>query len=125
MHGSRATAQPAIAPTAAAVVHIEALDEPGVLVALAARAGQELAAAPPPDLGDLSDREIEVLSHLAAGATRGQIAQAMQLSIDTVKTHLRRSYRKLGVDRRDEALRRAAEVGLLSPPHRGRRTVVD
>ena len=110
---------------AAAVVHIEALDEPGVLVALAAQAGQELAAAPQPDLGDLSDREIEVLSHLAAGATRGQIAQAMQLSIDTVKTHLRRSYRKLGVDRRDEALRRAAEVGLLSPPHRGRRTVVD
>ncbi|HET6642826.1 MAG TPA: LuxR C-terminal-related transcriptional regulator, partial [Gaiellaceae bacterium] len=52
-----------------------------------------------------------------------EIAQELYLSHNTVKTHSRNLYRKLGVGTRDEAVRRAVEVGLLTPPG-ARREVV-
>ncbi len=45
----------------------------------------------------LTPIEMHVLQHLAKGLTRKQIAEEMNLSIDTIKTHLQRSYNKLGV----------------------------
>ncbi|MFG2026705.1 LuxR C-terminal-related transcriptional regulator [Streptomyces sp. NPDC048825] len=61
----------------------------------------------------LSDRERQVLQHCAQVMSTEEIAEAMCLSVNTVKTHLRSIYRKLVVSRRGEAVRRARELGLL------------
>jgi len=62
----------------------------------------------------LSDRELEILRLLADGLTYKEIAQALHLSINTVKTHVRNIYGKLSVSRRREAAARAKELGLIS-----------
>lgn len=53
------------------------------------------------DLG-LSEREAEVVALAALGRRNAEIADALFVSIDTVKTHLARSFRKLGVHNRTE-----------------------
>ncbi len=53
------------------------------------------------DLG-LSEREAEVVALAALGRRNADIAEALYVSIDTVKTHLARSFRKLGVHNRTE-----------------------
>lgn len=60
----------------------------------------------------LSRRERLVLAHAERGATVAAIAAVLYISPNTVKTHLRRVYRKLGVTTRDEAIRRARTLGL-------------
>ena len=52
----------------------------------------------------LSPREEAVLDHLAKGLTYKQIADQLQISIDTVRTHLRRIYETLHVQSRTEAI---------------------
>lgn len=61
----------------------------------------------------ISPREREVLDHLAAGRSNKEIARALGVSPNTVKTHVARLYEKLGVGRRTEAIARARELGLL------------
>jgi len=61
----------------------------------------------------LSDRELEVLVALARGETREQIAAALFLSLNTVKTHLRSLYRKLGVASASEAILEGRRRGLV------------
>jgi LuxR family maltose regulon positive regulatory protein len=53
----------------------------------------------------LTRRELEVLGHLRTTMTIAEIAVAMGLSVNTVKTHVRTTYRKLGVASRREAVR--------------------
>jgi len=60
----------------------------------------------------LSRRERLVLAEAERGATVAAIAAAMFISPNTVKTHLRRVYQKLGVTTREEAIRRARTLGL-------------
>lgn len=55
---------------------------------------------------DLSCREVEILLHVAEGRTNQQIAEHFGLSYHTVRAHLRRIYKKLGVRRRTEAIKR-------------------
>ncbi|MCT9108708.1 response regulator transcription factor [Streptomyces mirabilis] len=62
---------------------------------------------------DLSHREIEVVRLLAEGRSNRAIAEALYLSEATVKTHLVRVYRKLGVDNRAAAVSAAVRRGLL------------
>ncbi|MGQ0776701.1 MAG: LuxR C-terminal-related transcriptional regulator [Pseudonocardiales bacterium] len=64
--------------------------------------------------GKLSDRELEVLQHLAQMRTSEEIATEMFVSINTVKTHLKSIYRKLAVTRRGDAVRRAHQLELLA-----------
>ena len=64
----------------------------------------------------LTDREQAVLALLAGELTYGQIAEALVISINTVRTHVRRIYKELGVHRRDQAVQRAQELGLLPRP---------
>ena len=52
----------------------------------------------------LTEREIEILSIYASGRSAVYIAEELYLSNYTVKTHLRRSYAKLGVHTRQELL---------------------
>jgi len=61
----------------------------------------------------LTPKEQEVLVHLAALLTTGEIADRMTISVNTVRTHVRTILRKLGASRRNEAIRRAWELGLL------------
>jgi DNA-binding NarL/FixJ family response regulator len=53
---------------------------------------------------NLSDREMEILSHLARGYNDKEIADGLFLSINTVRTHLRNIYQKLHVRSRTEAV---------------------
>jgi len=57
----------------------------------------------------LTAREAEVLELLQAGRSNAEIAAALHVSIETVRTHARRVYRKLGVSGRRE-LRRPADA---------------
>ena len=60
----------------------------------------------------LSDREREVLTLMASGATNKEIASSLYLSPHTVKEHTSALYRKLGVRNRAEAVQRAERLGL-------------
>lgn len=62
----------------------------------------------------LSDRELDVLRLLAGGQTNQEMAQALCVSVNTVKTHLRNIYGKLGVHNRRETVAKAKELNLLS-----------
>jgi LuxR family maltose regulon positive regulatory protein len=62
---------------------------------------------------DLSEREMEVLRHLAEMLSTAEIAATMFISVNTVRTHIRSILRKLSVSRRNQAVRRARERGLL------------
>lgn len=59
-------------------------------------------------------REREVLQRMARGQGNAQIAESLFVSLSTVKTHINNLFRKLEVNDRDEALRKARSVGLLS-----------
>jgi LuxR family transcriptional regulator, maltose regulon positive regulatory protein len=61
----------------------------------------------------LTAREADVLDELALGSSYTEIAQALFITENTVKTHLMSLYRKLGVEKRSAALRVARSVGLL------------
>ncbi len=60
----------------------------------------------------LTEREREVLTLIASGATNKEIAERLFLSPHTVKEHASSLYRKLGVKNRAEAARRAERLGL-------------
>lgn len=64
----------------------------------------------------LSDREQAVLEQLADGLTNRQIAQALSISPNTVKVHVRNIFVKLDVSSRTEATTVAIQQGLLSVP---------
>lgn len=61
---------------------------------------------------DLTEREIDVLRRLVAGRTYQQAAADLDVSIATVRTHVRAIYRKLQVHSVAEAVRKACEAGL-------------
>ena len=63
--------------------------------------------------GDLSDRELAVLRLMPTDSSLREIAQALYLSPNTVKTHSRSIYRKLSVSSREEAVERGRELGLI------------
>lgn len=61
----------------------------------------------------ISEREFEVLGHLAAGRSNKEIAQRLSVSPNTVKTHIAKLFEKLEVRRRTEAIVRARELGMI------------
>lgn len=61
----------------------------------------------------LSAREMEVLTLIAGGLSNKEIATRLNVSPNTVKTHVARVLEKLEVSRRTAALARARELGLL------------
>lgn len=64
----------------------------------------------------LTDREVEVLGHVAAGARNREIADVLNVSIKTVEFHLRNILSKLGARSRTEAVVRAWQLDLLVLP---------
>jgi LuxR family maltose regulon positive regulatory protein len=67
-----------------------------------------------PLIEPLSERELEVLRLIAAGLSNQEIAHRLIISLNTVKTHVKNLYGKLGTGNRTQAIARARELGLLS-----------
>jgi DNA-binding NarL/FixJ family response regulator len=67
------------------------------------------------ELAQLTDRELEILRLVAAGAPNSRIAARLWITEQTVKFHLSNVYRKLGVANRTEASHHAYMNGLLEP----------
>jgi DNA-binding CsgD family transcriptional regulator len=61
----------------------------------------------------VSDREFEVLTLLAEGRSNKEIANQLNVSPNTVKTHVARLFEKLEASRRTEAISRARELGMI------------
>jgi LuxR family maltose regulon positive regulatory protein len=66
----------------------------------------------------LSSAEARVLRYLPTKLSAPEIADEMYLSVNTVKTHMRHVYDKLGAHRRHEAVEQARALGLLAPSPR-------
>ena len=76
--------------------------------------GAHLTAPPQPAMDfQLTDRELEVLVHLAEGLTNQQTALQLSISVSTLKFHMNNIYQKLGVQTRSEALVLAAKNNLI------------
>jgi DNA-binding NarL/FixJ family response regulator len=69
----------------------------------------------------LSAREASILELVAQGLTNAEIAERLYLSINTVKTYIRTAYRKMGVDRRSQAVGWAMDRGFTSSAAEERR----
>jgi LuxR family maltose regulon positive regulatory protein len=63
---------------------------------------------------ELSPSELRVLGYLPTNLTRTEIAQALHVSINTVNTHIRNVYAKLGARDRSAAVHRARQLRLLA-----------
>lgn len=72
-----------------------------------------LAVGPQPLIEPLSERELELLSLIAAGLSNQAIAEKLVVTVGTVKWHLNNIYGKLDVRSRTQAVARARELGLL------------
>jgi len=80
---------------------------------------QDARTAPQPLIDPLSSRELEVLRLLRSELTGPEIARELIVSVNTMRTHTKNIYSKLGVTSRRAAVRRAEELHLLSRPDRG------
>jgi LuxR family transcriptional regulator, maltose regulon positive regulatory protein len=85
-------------------------------------AGTQTPAAPPagpqPLYEPLTGSETRVLRYLPTNLSAREIGEELCLSHNTIRTHLRHLYAKLGVHRRTEAVDRARALGLLAPSPR-------
>jgi LuxR family maltose regulon positive regulatory protein len=105
-HAGRSAAEAALAP------------------AMADLPGEATGPAPPPGepawpREPLTHSETRVLRYLPTHLSAPEIAAELCLSANTVKTHLRHIYQKLGTHSRHEAVQRAQAIGLVTQPSRG------
>jgi LuxR family maltose regulon positive regulatory protein len=99
---------------------IDSIDDVGVMREQHAELNAQLEAHDPegeehPD-PDFTERELEVLALLSSPLTTREIGEELFLSRNTIKTYLRRLYRKLDASSRDEAVMIGRERGLLPAP---------
>ena len=64
---------------------------------------------------ELSDAELRVVRYLPSNLTASEIASELVVSANTVRTHMRHIYAKLGAHSRSEAVARVRELGLVAP----------
>ncbi|MQY33856.1 hypothetical protein SRB17_18220 [Streptomyces sp. RB17] len=113
----------ALAASLGAVAALSKMMVPGaILMALkhVAEGGRVFPKGKPAPRVKLSERELDVLRHLASGLSNPETAATLHLSRHTIKQHTSAVYRKLGVRNRAEAAGRAQELGLLGRQMRGR-----
>ena len=91
------------------------IDDPalGGTATTPARPGSGTAVAARTLVEPLSDRELSVLRFLPSRMSNREIGTELFVSHNTVKSHLKAIYRKLGADGRDDAVRRARQHGLI------------
>lgn len=70
---------------------------------------------------ELSPRERDVLSLIGDGLSNAEISERLFLTVNTVKTHIKSAYRKIGVDRRSQAVIWAYTHGLVDLEEHARR----
>jgi LuxR family maltose regulon positive regulatory protein len=70
--------------------------------------------------GPLTESETRVLRYLPTNLSAPEIAGELYLSLNTIRTHMRHLYAKLGVHTRAHAVERARDLGLLAPSSRPR-----
>jgi DNA-binding NarL/FixJ family response regulator len=61
----------------------------------------------------ISPRELTVLQRLAAGQSNKEIASELDISPNTIKTHVGQLFDKLGAKSRTDAIKRARELGIV------------
>ena len=94
-----------------------------LFIALGAWVGRRLTPGPPPtefrrneeaiaSLG-LTPRECEILQLIASGQSNKEMARALAISPNTVKTHIAKVYEKLAVERRVQAVEKARWLALI------------
>jgi LuxR family maltose regulon positive regulatory protein len=94
-----------------------------ILSLLAGRQLAPQAARPQPPLQALSDSEIRVLRYLPTNLSAAEIANERDVTLNTVKTHMRHLYEKLGTHTRADTVARARALGLLArSPHQRQAT---
>jgi DNA-binding NarL/FixJ family response regulator len=71
--------------------------------------------AKPPELAQLTDRELEILTLVGRGLGNSEIASALFISLATVKSHVRHILQKLNLRDRVQAVILAYETGLITP----------
>jgi LuxR family maltose regulon positive regulatory protein len=71
-----------------------------------------------PLIEPLSTSELRVLHYLPTHLTMAQIAGELYVSLNTIRTHMRHLYTKLGTHRRADTVERARALGLLAPARR-------
>ncbi|MDV7213454.1 helix-turn-helix transcriptional regulator, partial [Azotobacter beijerinckii] len=105
-------AGPALLPllTRCAAAEAGSGDLPGYIALLRERLGGEDCVEPP---FSLSERESQTLRLVAAGQSNKEIARSLDISVETVKWHLKNLYGKLQVTSRTRAMSRARELSLL------------
>jgi ATP/maltotriose-dependent transcriptional regulator MalT len=101
-----------------ALTRIDACADPGVLPELVVKVERRLRLVPRTAKHtqyeeDLSDRELAVLRLLATDLTQREIGEALYVSFNTIKTHVKSIFRKLDVAARADAVSRARELRLL------------
>lgn len=64
-------------------------------------------------ISPLTDRELTVLRYLQGSLSHVEIAELLHISVNTVKTHVKNIYSKLGANRRKDAIRRGRELRFL------------
>ncbi|NVK29211.1 MAG: response regulator transcription factor [Flavobacteriia bacterium] len=67
-----------------------------------------------PEEYDLRPREMEILQLMSTGLSNQEIADALHISLSTVKTHNMNLFAKLDVKRRTQAVSKAQELGLIA-----------
>ena len=67
-----------------------------------------------PILSGLSPRETDILKLIAQGLSNKEIARSLYIGPETVKSHLKSVFGKLGVERRAQAVSRAQSLGLVT-----------
>jgi LuxR family maltose regulon positive regulatory protein len=73
-----------------------------------------------PLLDELSQAELRIVRYLPTNLRAPEIASELCVSTNTIRTHQRHIYAKLGAHGRAEAVARARQLGLLAPSHRRR-----
>jgi ATP/maltotriose-dependent transcriptional regulator MalT len=61
----------------------------------------------------LTDREMEVLKMMSKGMSNKEIAEGLEMTVNTVKTHIKNIYGKLQVNRRVQAVAKSKKLGIL------------
>ena len=96
-----------------ATAQLAEIPEDSILSGWIDEARETIGAGAPTRSAQLTAAELRVLQFLPRHLSFPQIAASIQVSPNTVKTHAAGIYRKLGCSSRDEAVRRARELGLL------------
>ena len=108
-------------PQLVAAIHAVAAGDTLLAPEITRRLLEEYVRRPPPGgallapLTELTDRELDVLRLIARGSSNSEIAAALFVSEPTVKTHINRLFRKLGVRDRIQAVVLAYDKGLVRP----------